>query len=84
MLFIYMLVAIAQLRLRNRFEREAPERLKLRMWLHPWATLATIVGMGSVLVVMAVEPARQIELASSTAVGLAFFVVWWFVRRGKA
>lgn len=84
MLFIYMLVAIAQLRLRNRLEREAPERLKLRMWLHPWATLATIAGMAAVLVMMAVEPARRIELGSSLAVGLAFFVVWWFVRRGRA
>lgn len=84
MLFIYMLIAWAQYRLRNRFEREAPERLRLRMWLHPWGTLACIAGMGSVLVMMAIEPARRIELLSSLAVTGAFFVVWWFTRRGRA
>lgn len=84
MLFIYMLVAIAQYNLRNRFEREAPERLKLRMWLHPWGTLATIAAMAAVLVVMAIEPARRIELLSSLAVTALFFVAWWFTRRGKA
>jgi GABA permease len=82
MLFIYMLIAIAQYNLRNRFEREAPERLKLRMWFHPWGTLGTIAAMGAVLVMMAIEPARRIELASSVAVAGAFFVVWWFTRRG--
>lgn len=84
MLFIYLLIAIAQLRLRIRFEREAPERLRLRMWLHPWGTLITIAGMLGVLAVMAIEPARQIELVSSLAVAGAFFVAWWLTRRGKA
>ena len=82
MLFIYMLIAIAQYNLRNRFEREAPERLKLRMWLHPWGTLGCVTAMGAVLVMMAVEPGRRIELGSSVAVALAFFVAWWFTRRG--
>ena len=84
MLFIYMLIAIAQLNLRNRFEREAPGQLKLRMWLHPWGTLVCIAGMAAVLVVMAFEPARRIELLSSLAVTVAFFAGWWVMRRGKA
>jgi L-asparagine transporter-like permease len=54
------------------------------MWLHPWGTLGTVAAMGAVLVIMAVEPARRIELVSSMAVALAFFIAWWFTRRGKA
>jgi GABA permease len=84
MLFIYLLIAIAQLRLRSRFEREAPGRLRLKMWLHPWGTLLTIAGMLGVLAVMVIEPARQIELVSSLAVAGAFLAAWWFTRRGKA
>jgi L-asparagine transporter-like permease len=84
MLFVYMLIAIAQFNLRNRFEREAPEQLKLRMWLHPWGTLVCIAGMAAVLVVMAFEPARRIELLSSLAITVAFFAAWWVMRRGKA
>ena len=45
-LFVYVLIACSQLRMRRRLEREAPERLKLRMWLFPyltWAAAAVIV-----------------------------------------
>src|SRR3954451_18636737 len=37
-LFIYLLIAVSQLVLRRRLEREAPERLKVRMWAYPWLT----------------------------------------------
>ena len=32
-LFVYLLIAVSELRLRRRLEREAPERLQLKMWL---------------------------------------------------
>jgi len=81
MLFIYLLVAWAQLNLRNRFEREAPGQLRLRMWLHPWGTLLTIAGMLGVLVLMALSPERRIELWTSLAVTAAFLAAWWLFRR---
>jgi GABA permease len=84
MLFVYMLIAIAQLNLRRRFERDSPERLRLRMWLHPWATLLCLAGMAAVLAVMGIEPARRIELLSSLAVAAGFFAAWWLTRREKA
>ena len=34
-LFVYLLIAVSQLRMRARLEREAPERLTVRMWLFP-------------------------------------------------
>lgn len=47
MLFIYMLIAIAQLCLPTRLEAEAPERLQLKMWLHLYGTSAVILGMAA-------------------------------------
>ena len=39
--------------MRRRLEAEAPERLKLRMWLFPWLTYVAIAGMVAVIVAMA-------------------------------
>jgi GABA permease len=52
-LFCYVLIAAAELRMRRRLEAEDPDRLTLRMWLFPWLTYASIVGMIAVIVAMA-------------------------------
>ena len=79
MLVVYLSIAVAQLRLRRRLEREAPERLTVRMWLHPWATLATIAAMAAVLMAMALTPALASQVYTSALVvalvGLLFLVV---------
>jgi GABA permease len=81
MLFIYMLIAIAQLRLRTRLEREAPEQLQIKMWFHPYGSWLAIAGMAGVLVLMAFSPAHQIELWTSVAVTLAFMAARWLRDR---
>lgn len=71
MLVIYIFLAFAQLRLRARIEREAPARLTIRMWLHPWATIVAIVGMIGILLAMALTPDLTSQfLASLAAVGV--------------
>ncbi len=76
---VYLLLAAAQLRLRAQLEREAPERLTLRMWLHPWATVASIVAMVLVLVAMAATPALASQFYASAVVvalvGGAFLIL---------
>jgi GABA permease len=52
-LFCYVLIAVAELRMRRRLEAEEPDRLTLRMWLFPWLTYASIAGMVAVIVAMA-------------------------------
>lgn len=37
-LVVYLLIAVSQWRLRRRLEREAPEKLRLRMWGYPYLT----------------------------------------------
>src|SRR5215210_1472521 len=34
-LFVYLLIAVSELVMRRRLEREAPERLQLKMWFYP-------------------------------------------------
>jgi GABA permease len=45
-LFVWLVICFSQLRLRKIIQREAPEKLVVRMWLYPyltWATAALIV-----------------------------------------
>ncbi|MDH6119400.1 amino acid permease [Kitasatospora sp. GAS204B] len=41
-LFVWLVICCTQLRMRGIIEREAPERLTVRMWLFPYLTWATI------------------------------------------
>ena len=74
MLFIYLLIAWAQLRLRDRFEAKAPGDLKLRMWFHPYGTWAAMAGMIGVLMLMALSPGHRIELWASVLVTAGFVI----------
>ena len=77
MLFIYLLIAWAQLRLRDRFEAKAPGDLKLRMWFHPYGTWAAMAGMIGVLTLMALSPGHRIELWASVLVTAGFVIGYW-------
>jgi len=61
-LFVYVLIALAQLRLRARLEAEDPARLKVRMWAYPYLTWAAIVGMLGILLAMAFIPEQRTPL----------------------
>ena len=77
MLFVYMLIAIAQLRLRAKFEAEAPVRLQIRMWFHPFGTWGAIAGMAGVLILMGLSKDHAVELWTSVLVTALFMVGYW-------
>jgi GABA permease len=62
-IFVYLLIALAELRLRRRLEHEAPERLRVRMWGYPWLTRLAIAAMLAILAAMAVIPEQRVSLA---------------------
>jgi L-asparagine transporter-like permease len=65
MLIIYLLIALAQIRLRRQFERQSPERLTLKMWWFPWASWAVIAAIVAVLIAMAFTPDLASQLYAS-------------------
>ena len=79
-IFVYVLIALAELRLRRRLEREAPERLRVRMWGYPWLTRITVAGMLAILAAMAVIPEQRVSLAFGL-VSAAILLGAWLVRR---
>ena len=56
--FIYLLVAIAQIRLRRARSAAEQRALAVQMWLYPAASYVAVAGMTIVLVAMAITPAR--------------------------
>ena len=80
-LFIYMIIACGQIRLRQRLER-AGEKLALKMWLFPWLSYAVVAGIVIVLVVMAFTPGQLVQLLLS---GLSIIVTLgaFALRRSK-
>ncbi|WP_200886732.1 amino acid permease [Phaeacidiphilus oryzae] len=51
-LVVWGFIAVAQLRMRRRLEREAPERLVLRMWLFPVLSWVALLAVLAVLALM--------------------------------
>src|SRR5271170_1542345 len=61
-IFVYVSIAISQLRLRARLERENPARLGIRMWAYPYLTYLAIAGMLGIVLAMAFIPDQRTPL----------------------
>jgi GABA permease len=79
-IFVYLLIAFSELRLRRRLEREAPEKLALRMWGFPYLTYVAIVAMLAILGAMALIPDQRLPLALGLA-SLAGLIVIYVLRQ---
>jgi GABA permease len=79
-LFAYLLIAISELVMRRRLEREAPERLQVRMWLYPWLTYLSIAAMVAVLIAMAVIPDQR-PLLIASVISAVVILVAYLLRR---
>lgn len=79
-IFVYLLIAFAELRLRHRLEREAPERLRVRMWLFPALTLVAIATMLAIVAAMAFIPDQRLPLLFGV-VSAAVMLVGYALRR---
>ncbi|HEX6444505.1 MAG TPA: amino acid permease [Streptosporangiales bacterium] len=52
-LFVYLIIAVTQVRMRRRLERTSPEQLVVKMWGFPVLSYVAIAAMGAVIVAMA-------------------------------
>lgn len=79
-LVVWIFIAVSQLLLRRRVEREAPEKLVVRMWGFPWLTWVALAGMAAIFVLMAREEGTRIQLYSTGGMTL-FLAVAGYVRQ---
>ncbi|AJZ61651.1 amino acid permease [Paraburkholderia fungorum] len=84
-IFVYVLIAVSQLKLRARLEREAPQMLRVRMWCYPYLTCFAIVGMLGILVAMAFIPDQRTPLwLGVVSLGVLLVAYVWRARKSGA
>lgn len=82
-LVVWIFIAVSQLILRKRLEREAPDRLVVRMWLYPVLTVVALAAMAGIFVLMLRQPDTRDQLLA-TGVLTAVLVVTGLVRQKRA
>ncbi|MEV7996728.1 amino acid permease [Streptomyces sp. NPDC086077] len=83
-LVVWIFIAVSQLRLRRRLEREAPGKLIVRMWAFPVLTWVALAGMAAIFVLMAREPDTRVQLYSTGAMTLVLAAVGYGWQRARA
>src|SRR5580658_5802548 len=87
MVFIYMMIAVAHLRVRRAREASASPVPALTMWWFPWSNYVALAGMAAVLIAMGLMPDMQRDLKVSVlsfAVALGAFLLVNARRRTRA
>jgi L-asparagine transporter-like permease len=88
MVFVYMMIVVAHLRVRRSREASGASLPALQMWLFPWANYLALTGMVAVLVAMAMTPQMQRDFKmSALSLGVAvaaYLILEWRRRAGTA
>jgi GABA permease len=81
-IFVYVLIAFSQLRLRSRLEQDGAHPLRVKMWCFPYLTWLSIAGMIGILIAMAFIPDQRKPLWLGVA-SLGFLLLAYavFIRR---
>ncbi|HEY9368521.1 amino acid permease [Streptomyces sp.] len=74
-LVVWIFIAASQLVLRRRLEREAPEKLVVRMWAYPVLTWVALAGMAVIFFLMAREEGTRVQLYATGAMTVALAVI---------
>ncbi|RCH68675.1 amino acid permease [Streptomyces sp. SDr-06] len=80
-LVVWFFIAASQLLLRRRIEREAPEKLVVKMWLYPWLTWLALLGMAVVFVLMAREDGTRVQLYYTGGLTLVLAIIGYVRQR---
>ncbi|MFI6102979.1 amino acid permease [Streptomyces sp. NPDC051310] len=84
-LVVWIFIAVSQLVMRRRLEREEPSKLVVRMWAYPYLTYVALAGMAAVFVLMAREDGTRVQLYATGGLTLALAAVGYLLQttRGK-
>lgn len=70
-LVVWGFIAAAQLRMRRELEREAPEKLVVKMWAFPFLTWLALAGVLAILALMARQGDTRVQLYFTGGLALA-------------
>ncbi|WCK54085.1 amino acid permease [Aneurinibacillus sp. Ricciae_BoGa-3] len=81
-LLVYLVIAFSHLRMRRKIESENPDKLKVKMWLFPYLTYVTIVGIVAILVAMLFIDSMRSQMLLTFLI-TALVIGSYFVTRKK-
>ncbi|QIP86490.1 amino acid permease [Streptomyces sp. Tu 2975] len=82
-LVVWFFIAVSQLVLRRRTEREDPEKLVVKMWLFPGLTLLALAGMATVFALMLREEETRMQLLGTGVLTLVLAVVGFVLQKRR-
>ncbi|MDT3345914.1 amino acid permease [Microbacterium aquilitoris] len=80
-LFVYVFIALTQMRLRQKMTPEEVANLKLKVWFHPWLNILLIAAIAAVVVVMLTSDSGRSQVWTSLIATGVLLVFWPLVRR---
>ncbi|TXS55169.1 amino acid permease [Streptomyces sp. t39] len=83
-LVVWIFIAVSQLVLRRRTERDEPEKLVVRMWFFPVLTWIALLGMAAVFVLMLREEATRLQLLGTGVLTAALAAGGFALQRHRA
>jgi L-asparagine transporter-like permease len=84
MLIVYLILALAQIRLRRRLEAEDPARLAIRMWWFPYASWVVVAAIVGVLIAMAFTEALATQVYASLLCLAVAVAAYFGLRRARS
>jgi GABA permease len=81
--FVYILIALAHIRLRRAREASGVAPPALSMWFFPWASYAAVAGMAAVLIAMAFTPGELGQELRVSVLAFAVALSAYFVVRSR-
>jgi GABA permease len=82
-LVVWFFIAVSQLVLRRRTERENPEKLVVKMWLFPGLTLLALAGMATVFALMLREEETRMQLLGTGVLTLVLAVAGFVLQKTR-
>ncbi|WP_030760871.1 amino acid permease [Streptomyces sp. NRRL F-2664] len=83
-LVVWGFIAVSQVVLRRRLEREAPEKLVVRMWGFPYLTWVALAGVAGVLALMALGEDTRVQVFFTGGLTVALAAIGYVLQRRSA
>lgn len=82
-LIMYLIIAVSQLIVRRKVEKENPELLTVKMWLFPYLTYFTIIAVSALLIAMFFIESMRSQILFTTIVVIIVLLAYLITQRGK-
>jgi GABA permease len=83
-LLVYLVIAFSQLRMRRKYEKENPGALKIRMWLFPYLTYATIITITGIFISMTFIDSLRLQFFLTLLLTILIVGSFFVLKKNKS